>query len=121
MKASAPTIAILFALGVFSADGQQAWINFLISNAGPSSIEGVIVTNELPADIALVQTIPYGGSKVDSNRVVTYLPVIPGQSAMTFSLIVQRDQAGPAPITATLTVPDSRSAPQNFPPDEKRR
>lgn len=92
---------------------QWAWIRFLLTNAGPSSIESVVVTNELPAGFTFIQTVPYDGSQLASNRIVTFLGAIPGQSAMEFDLIIQRDQAGVIPVTASLSVPDYDTNPSN--------
>ena len=93
--------------------GQWARIYFAVSNAGPSSIQGVVITNEIPGDIGFVDTEPFTSHTVESNRIVSHLPAIAGGSTLTFDLLVQSEQAGVAPVTAALGVPDYDTNPSN--------
>lgn len=93
--------------------GQWARIYFAVSNAGPSSIEGVVITNEIPGDLGFVDTEPFTSHTVESNRVVSFLPAIAGGTTLTFDLLVQSERAGVAPVTAALGVPAYDTNPSN--------
>lgn len=92
--------------------------NIIVSNAGPDTAEGVVVTDELPEGLEFVSASPSQGSCNDSSPVICSLGDIAINSSATLTIRVNPVQANLYTNTATVTVqsvdPDSTNNSSSF-------
>jgi uncharacterized repeat protein (TIGR01451 family) len=91
---SPPTVAVL----------ANDWITYGVSvtNLGPNTGHGVVLTNILAPGVALIGAVPTNYTLV-SNNVVFNLGDLPSGSGGSFSLTVQPTNPGVLPLVATVS------------------
>ncbi|MGZ5492352.1 MAG: IPTL-CTERM sorting domain-containing protein, partial [Thermoanaerobaculia bacterium] len=96
--------------------GSGADINYTITvtNAGPQSASGVVVTDALPATVAFQSATPSQGSCTGTTTVTCNLGTLANGANATIQLIVSNTIAsGTVSNTATVTAAETDPAPAN--------
>jgi uncharacterized repeat protein (TIGR01451 family) len=102
-----PTTADL-AVGLFAAPpsvvvGETVTCTLSVTNNGPSPASGVVVTNILPAGLALLnETISQGSLSVNGNQVVCYFGAVASGGRATATLTLSPTTTGTLPVVANL-------------------
>ncbi len=82
---------------------EQITFTMRVTNHGPSTATGVVVTDALPAGVTFVSATGDSGSCADTAGTVTCtIPSLPAGATATITIVTTR--TGPAPITNTATV-----------------
>ncbi len=90
------------ATGVLTND--TTTIGLLVTNLGPNSASGVVVTNRLPPSFRLLSVTPAGVSNsFDSGNLVLRLGTLASGSSTQLQVFVQPTNAGSFPVIASVT------------------